>query len=385
MVFSTRRVRKYPYRMPEVSRQAELRPWLIATVILSIAASYYFLHITYVPTNSDDAWTTSFTYNYFYRGELQDTVFGRPAGTLISFGYSYAVLQKLVLDTFGWTRSNSIILSTCLFFLSLPFWWRISRSFGCSQSASLLYVLLLPLWEPLFRIANTARPDSCCLLFVSIALFLAQQRRYVLAGVASGIAFETHQMGILAFFLVGIHALFEIYSDYKIKKSFYILVVKWISGIGLAVCYYLILHLHYLLATLHSVSAMHSWNGNFILDFFFLTRTYRQIPILVFICLLIVASVKRRLVTEFGELYAITFAILLFSFVFPRPNVYYSAYFFVFIALITSVVVVKYKKANLFIVIFLLFVLLQYCYIYNKNSYFDMNRFTMSMEQGGPQ
>ncbi len=129
---------------------------------------------------------------------------------------------------------------------------------------------------------------------------------------------------------------------------------------------------------------MHSWNGNFILDFFFLTRTYRQIPILVFICLLIVASVKRRLVTEFGELYAITFAILLFSFVFPRPNVYYSAYFFVFIALITSVVVVKYKKANLFIVIFLLFVLLQYCYIYNKNSYFDMNRFTMSMEQEVP-
>ncbi len=371
--------------MPEVSRQIGVRPWLIAGVVLAMAVTYYLLHITYIPTNSDDAWTTSFAYNYFYRGELHDTVFGRPAGTLIAFGYSYAALQKLALDAFGWTRSNAILLSTCLFFLSLPFWWRISRSFGCSQSVSLSYVLVFPLWEPLFRIANTARPDACCLLFVSIALFLAQQRRYIWAGVASGIAFEVHQMGILAFLLVGIHALFELRSRYKEKKQIYILLSGWFTGIILGVSYYLFLHIPYLMDTLHSVSEMHSWNGNFILDYFFVTSSYRHIPIFIFICFIIVASFWLKLVTKFLELYVIIFSILLFSVLFPRPNVYYSAYFFVFITLITTIVMERYKRLNTFLLLFVIFVVLQYSYIYYKNMSFDMSTFTTSMKREVPQ
>ena len=199
--------------------KVSLKPWLLTLVVLSIAATYYLLHITYIPTNSDDAWTTSFAYSYFYHGELQDRVFGRPAGTLIAFGYSYAALQKIVLDVFGWSRSNAILLSTCLFFLSLPFWWQISRNFGCSKNASLLYVLLLPLWEPLFRIANTARPDACCLLLTAIAFFWAQRRKYVLAGLSAGIALEVHQMGALAFVLVGVHFLFDFFQRSKSKKK----------------------------------------------------------------------------------------------------------------------------------------------------------------------
>lgn len=368
-----------------VSNHVSLRPWLLVAVALSIVATYCLLHITYDPANSDDAWTTSFAYNFFYRGELQDTVFGRPAGTVSAFGYSYAALQKFVLDTFGWTRSNAIWLSTCLFFLSLPFWWGISRNFGCDQSTSLLYIGVFPLWESLFRIANTARPDACCLLFVGIALFLAQKKRYIFAGIASGIAFEVHQMGVLAFLLVGIHFLFDFYEKYKDKKNIISLVVLWMTGIFLGISYYLYLHFAYMSETLHSINKMHSWNGNFIWSYFFITNTYRHVPVLLLIIISIIAAFRLNIVKQFRELFFITFAIIFFSFVFPRPNFYYSAYFFVFAVLIVSIVITRCGRENAFVLLFLCFILPQYGYIYLKNRSFDMHDFTASMQREVPE
>jgi len=358
---------------------------LILFAILCCTAIYVGLHERYIPDNADDGWTTSYAYNYFKRGRSDDVVFGSLGGGLSLFGYTYAFAQNYFLDAFGWTRSNAILLSTVCLLCSIPVWWATGRHFGLSRASSLCLCATLPLWEPLFRAANTARPDAFCFTLSSFALLLALKNRFVLAGLAAGVALEIHQMGMLAIMYVTISATAELIRICRQKenarlRAAALLCLRLGFGMGLGLGYYLYLHIDALQLGSRVVQARAAWGGHYFFDYFFITKTYRHLPELGLIFLGLYLFVKTQRKKHTAELLAYAGAALFFGFAMPRSNFYYALYLYVWCVVLWAVMLNMRDMTHWLLVFCLCLTLPQYAYMYFRDRDFSNTSYIAALK-----
>jgi len=358
---------------------------LILFATLCCATLYVGLHERYLPDNSDDAWTTSYAYNYFKHGRSDDVVFGSLGGGLSLFGYTYAFVQNFFLNAFGWTRSNAITLSTIFLLCSLPIWWGIVRHFGLSQTSSLCLCATLPLWEPLFRAAKTARPDALCFTLSSFALFLALKNKFILAGVAAGVALEVHQMGVLAMMFLSVRATIELVRLWRQTNTARLRAAALLSlrlglGLGLGLGYYLYLHLEALQLGPRVVQTRATWGGHYFFDYFFITKSYRHLPELGLILLGLYIFVKEQIKTPAAELLAYAGAALFFGFLMPRANFFYAHYLYIWCVALWGVILNERAKTHWLLIVCLCLMLPQYAYMYYRDKDFSTASYIASIK-----
>ncbi len=356
----------------------------IILVVAVILLTYALLQQRYMPDNSDDAWTTSYAYNYFMRGQREDVTFGSLGGGVSLFGFLYAGLQYAVLETFGWTRSNAILLSTVLLFLSTPVWWNIAKDYGLGRKARLALCLTLPLWEPFFRIGNTARPDAFCFLLISCALLAAHRRRFFAAGLLSMLAVETHQMGILALLYTLSIALVDFWRQHRsgqsIRPQVLGLLLGWTVGCGL----YIALHWPALTNAFGVIAQRSVWDGHFFWNYFFMTNTHRHLPELIALGVAICISLRYRLYRNIPEPYVFFLVTLVIGYLTPRSNFYYAVYSYVWVLIILIICAEKLNKELCFIFLSIFFLLPQYGFIRFRHNDFDMNQYVYSLKTAIP-
>lgn|GEM_PF-1539237 len=363
-----------------------LRVVLILFVTLCYVMLYVGLHERYLPDNSDDSWTTSYAYNYFKHGRSDDVVFGSLGGGLSLFGYTYAFAQKVFLNAFGWTRSNALMLSTFFLLWSLPIWWGILRYFGLTQASSLCLCVTLPLWEPHFRAANTARPDSLCFTLSSLALLLALKNRFILAGAAAGAALEVHQMGVLAILYVSIRATSQLVriwrqADTARFRTVSLLCLRLGLGLGLGLGYYFYLHFDALQLGTRVVKARATWGGHYFFDYFFITKSYRHLPELGLILLGLFLFVKTQRKKPSVELLAYAGAAMLLGFLMPRANFFYTVYFYIWCVAFWGVILNERAKTHWLLVVCLSLMLPQYSYIYFRTKEFSTYSYISAIKE----
>lgn len=191
--------------LAEIPAMLNIRPYaefiLAACLVLLV---YTLLHGIYRYNNIDDSWTLSYSYNYCQAGTTQDWRIGGESismnnpGGLLSFGRVASWVQCGFLDKVGWSRQNGHLLSSLFTLLSVGLWFLIARKLKLSVALALTFCISLLLYEPIFQLANQSRSDFFAMFLVSAALYSWLSRFYVVAGLLSLMAIETHPLGVMA-------------------------------------------------------------------------------------------------------------------------------------------------------------------------------------------
>ncbi len=198
------------------TRRQPLAAALWCGAIIVILGGYAAVHGRLNVHYLDDAWSTSFAYQFVRHGITEDVIF-RPPGTLsLVFGKTQAYVYALFLQPTGWTRSHVHWVSTLLVFASAATWNRIGRAMGLLPEPATLLGLSLLLFQVSMQAANLARPDGLTLLLMSLSLLAFVRERMFLAGLLALIAFENHPIGLtVCFYGLGwaIHARASLFPD----------------------------------------------------------------------------------------------------------------------------------------------------------------------------
>jgi len=169
-------------------------------VCLVIASGYVAVHGRVNVHYLDDAWSTSFLYQYLRHGITEDVIF-RPHGTVsLVFGKTQAIVYGAVLEPLGWTRSHVHWITTVFVLASAWIWSRIGRAMGLGSEPAAVLGLSLPLFPVCVQAANLARPDALTLLLMSLAMLAFVRQRMFLAGICTLLAFENHPIGLTVCF-----------------------------------------------------------------------------------------------------------------------------------------------------------------------------------------
>ena len=164
-----------------------------------IAVGYAILHGRLNVHHVDDAWSTSFAWQYFRNGITQDVIFRAPGTMPLVFGKTHAVVFGVLLEPLGWTRSHVHYLSTACIFGSALCWTAIGRGVGLGREAAVLFGASLLMLQPMMLAANVGRPDALTLLLASACLLALLRRLWLAAGLLAVLGFENHPMGAIAF------------------------------------------------------------------------------------------------------------------------------------------------------------------------------------------
>jgi hypothetical protein len=332
-----------PQRPAETFLVSETRPRRSVSVhagllIAAAVAVWVALFGCMRPHNEDDAWSLSCAYNYLHKGIARDFVYadgpaeGVGMGTEL-FGITHAYLYGAVLDRVGWSKNAAIGISAILMILALPLWYGTLRRHGYERVRALIFCGMMALAEPVVSAGQTARPDALAFLLVSLAVWLAAGERYLLAGVAAGLAFETHAMGLMAIPLVGAVVLASS-VDRSIRPAARSIVRKaapFVAGGLIALAYYLLLHGANLRLFALDVSAGNASSvagDNALFRFFCTTRYFRNVPELILFVVCAALFVIRGRARERPFASWMFVCSLLAVVVLRRPNFFYALYFY---------------------------------------------------------
>ena len=175
-------------------------PALLVTVTISLIG-YALLHNRLHTHYLDDAWSVSFAWTWMQDGVAADRIY-RDGGAL-TFGYSHFSLYGHLLELFGWTKGNALLISTGLMTLAAACWFGISRAASWPRERAALLALSLLLFYKCVESANLARPDALVLCLLSLSLLCLARGRPFCAGLVAMMAVETHPIGATVFFYHG--------------------------------------------------------------------------------------------------------------------------------------------------------------------------------------
>ena len=180
--------------------------WL--TVATVIVVGYVWVHGRLTVHYLDDAWSTSFAYQFMRHDITEDRVFRTAGTTPLLFGKTQAWLYGTLIAPFGWTRSHVHLIASAVQLASAAAWAGIGRSMGLGREAATYLGVSLLLFGVGVKAANLGRPDALTLLLISLALLAFVRARWLLAGLLVVVAFENHPIGLTGLFYLlgwGIH------------------------------------------------------------------------------------------------------------------------------------------------------------------------------------
>lgn len=172
--------------------------WLAVTLV--VVAGYAAVHGRLLIHYLDDAWSTSFAWQWIHHGRFEDVVFRQPGTMPLLFGKTHAVALALLGEPLGWTRCHMHLVSTAAIFGTGAAWYGVGRRVGLARESAAVLGFSLVLFQPLVLAANLARPDAVTLLLVSLSMLALVHQRFLWAGLAAAVAVECHLMGVTAFF-----------------------------------------------------------------------------------------------------------------------------------------------------------------------------------------
>lgn len=359
----------------EISSINLRRFWRPEILLLLLAVALYFiLHNIYRVANVDDAWSLSFAYNYLFKHISSDVTFGATTGGcgVMYFGKTYAYLYGAILDALGWTKSNALYISTLFVGLSSIVWyfiiWRLTRL----RKFAFIFAVLMVIIEPFFEAANEARPDALTFLLVSIAFLAIIEHKPFLAGITAMVAFETHPMGIIAFFYVFSAIVTNIIKYGFPKGKIVSKTILFIMGVGLGILYFFLLHYHFLGTLVRSVTASntsHQVFSNLFTGYFFNTGYARHLPELLLILISMTVFIKRKYYQSNPHvlvLLVVLTGLLLFV---KRPNFRYIIYIYPVFLLLILETFRRLNRLKLAVLIYMVLILPPYtcAFVYHRN------------------
>ena len=263
---------------------------LTIAALLCAGLLYWLLHQRYYISYVDDAWCISQAHFFFDTGNTEDYLFraaDAPDRVLV-FGKTYFYLYGAFLSWLGWTKSNALVLSSLLIWLSAGVWFFICRRLNFSPTLEKLIPLSMLVFPAYFNAANLARYDASVFFFSSLSFLCFLSGRHLLSGLLLLIAMECHPMGITAAFYILAYVIYD-------RKAFFADTKKRLLAMGLfgvgavfGMCYVLWLHpdvsMERLRTTLAINRSMNDFKFGFIVKYFTQFYWYRhdwELPLIV--------------------------------------------------------------------------------------------------------
>ncbi len=311
--------------------------YLLGGVIIFTLFFYALLHEKYKIYDGDDTWSLSMAYAYAKKGIDQDIIFyakDDPARHLI-FLKTYHILISPILDTLGWTRTNSHLINLFLLICSSILWFFICRKLEFSDRLAVLVAMGMMLFPVYFQAANHTRPDIIAFLMTSISFLLFMNKRYFFSGLMLLIAFETHTMGMMATFYIIAYFLWKRKEIWNNWPTFFKTAIPFGLGLILGGFYFYWIHRDYLtvdtfVETLSARRGMGNGNPlkNYIFSYFFQPDWYRHWWELILLIYVIVLYLKNKLYKQDVFVWIFLLVLVVSIYITGRPNRNYMVYLY---------------------------------------------------------
>jgi len=313
---------------------------LFLVICLITLAAYYGLHSCYNIYYEDDSWTMSNAWNLVNLGVDHDLVFLDQENVFTGqlFGKVYFFLSGNVLNLIGWTKGNVFLINSALIFASAFVWFKILQDLPDSCKMSKWLPLFLPIFPPCFFAAHTGRTDAFTLFLLSIGFLMFVRKYYVVAGILSMLAIESHIMGVVSLFYYLSYFIYSekkhftarfSYKDFRADNA--LPLTKSMLGFAVGIIIYMSLHykvfdLEQLSNIVRSKSDMVSPVNNYILAYFTDFDWYYHLPEMALFITTIVLYLRNGLYRK-NPLLLIMLVVLVFStFITRRENRNYFIY-----------------------------------------------------------
>jgi len=284
----------------------------------------------YRPWNVDDAWFSSFVWNWAKHGVLdRDLLFASREGQgmvgVNHFGMIWAAIHALFFEALGWSRNVAHLPSCLLVLATVALWQHILETALASRLAGLVGAVILGASPPFLGAATQPRPEALAFFFISLAIWLAQRNRWVAAGLLNALAFECHPAGALGVFWV-LPFLYVLDGQRRRAGS-----ARFLLGLTAGSLVYVLLHFRFLGTLPHALlagSEASGRTGHFLAEYFFKTRYLRHVPEFVIFALagigLFRSGHDRKTLGDWPWCVALGAGALLFA----RPIIHYTVYLY---------------------------------------------------------
>lgn len=359
----------------------------IITLSILIILLHVLMHGNFRKESIDDPWMLSWIYNYFKTGIRYDFSFrgDAPGSALQLFFMTYVYIYGFTLNLIGFTQNNAHLISKLFLFGSVGLWYAIITKLNYKREIAIITVLLMLLLEPYLFIGNLARADALTFFLATLSLFLFMKDFYLLSGITTLVAFETHPMGIMAFFYIAAYVIYK-REDIFAEKS---LLLKrfglFFIGCMIGCAYYLFLHFEYIIYLFYTVEE--SLGKNCLYSYFFEERYYRHLPELMIIIAALFVYLKKKIYKE--DQFSLIFLIvaLISAFLIRREISLYIIYIYPALLLIITLSFDNINRLKIITIIYIALLLPQYAYVYKQFSSYDLNAFidkvTLSVPDDG--
>jgi hypothetical protein len=343
------------------------REYVLITVL---GLLYLALMGKYGAFEVDNTWFLSFSYSFWVDHIPTDSfmlsAFPSGMGGVVAFGKLAAVVQGTVLNLFGWSLTNAILLSIVFTLLSLVLLAQTCRQLGYSTNFTLCYVALLGFSEPFVSVSQLARYEFLLVFLLALALWLATRNRPVLAVLTAALATEIEPTGIVVA-LATVTFLFSLNVRSKATRPSRLL-LSILVGVAGALAVYLVLHrdIVSILRTADWISFNRrpvAWPGGFVTAYYIVFR--RHLPELAVVIAAVVMCFlpgKRHLLWEWPAL--CVGVIVVASSLLRWPNVHYFCLIAPFLCLFVLQVFYADRYRNLILAAIVLFTVPQYAWRY---------------------
>ncbi len=358
--------------------------WVLSALVLAIICCAIYLFGNYCTHCIDQAWTASFGLNFIQNETyVEDLTFANSAGDFRFFGMTLAYVNGKLAATFSTHPYFFALISTCFTLLSNVFWYLgFKRLFN--RNIALFTTLCLFIATTSFGVSQINRPEALLFLLCSVSFCCASYRYYFIAAILAGICIEIHPMGFICFiYLTGV---LLITDDRKLIKHWLAIGIAGLIGLG----YFLLLHHPYLELYQTILSQARSTNfiqNNFIFDYFFDVRFFKNVPeAFLLFAMIVVTLIKKNAFSNTAVRLSLLWliAILLFSLLIGRSNTQYGIYLLPPLFLLSISQLYQLKIFKPIIVLIAVFYLLQYMALIYINGHFRMHQYHNQISQHLP-
>jgi len=297
--------------------------------------AYSFVHVNYNIYYVDDAWVISNVWNITRLGIAEDLVFIEPdeSGYAQYFGITYAFIMGHVLNFIGWTKSNVFLINSTLIWSAAIVWYHILKELPFSKRIAKLVLVFLPIFPPFFFAAHCGRPEAFTVLIVAMQLLLFIRKRYFLAALLTGFAFEAHIMGALGLFYLLAYAIYKKEELFFVKEERNKMISHFFFGGVTALGYYFALHgNHFSWAELSGIISQKKDMGtplnNYILNYFMNYDWYSRVWEFALFLTGIVLYFRKGLFKNNRFLTILLIVLLVSTLITRRENKNYLVYIF---------------------------------------------------------
>jgi hypothetical protein len=216
------------------------REWTVSLASLATLWGFYLLmFLSYRAYDIDNPWFLSFSHNACREHIQNDQFLGVKFpngmdGTQL-FGKIAAGIQCAALTPFGWQQRPAAVLASTLIVLALGMWWLQLRKIGYSERFTFLFVLALGLSEPVLAAANRFRYEEISFFMISLGLLLVTYDLPFCGVVVGALALEVQPAAIAGVIPIA-------YLAWRMRSSRGVILLKFIAGLLVAACAYLLLH-----------------------------------------------------------------------------------------------------------------------------------------------